>query len=110
MYANVTVVAAILPITVRPNIILKSELCEHLGISHLTDKKVKIDKNKLKAIQEHILFCNFSPSIEDFYILTTESNEFKLKIMKSLFIERDQPMLNKADTEYLGIPTDAEYL
>ena len=76
----------------------KVRICEHLGISHLTDKKVKIDNNKLTAIQEHLLCCNYSPSFEDFSILTRESNDFKLKIMESLLIARDKPILNKADS------------
>ena len=33
----------------------KVRICEHLGISHLTGKKVKIDNIKLTAIQEHLL-------------------------------------------------------
>ena len=73
-------------------------ICEHLGISHLTEKKVKIDNNKLTGIQEHLLCCNYSPSFEDFPILTRESNYFKLKIMESLLIARDKPILNKADS------------
>ena len=52
-----------------------------LGISHLTEKKVKINNNKLMALQEHLLCCSYSPSFEDFSILTRESNDFKLKIM-----------------------------
>ena len=72
-------------------------ICEHLGISHLTKKKVKIDYNKLMAIQEHLLCCNYSQSFEDFSILTSESNDFKLKIMENLLIKRDTPILNKAD-------------
>ena len=76
----------------------KVRICEHLGISHLTEKKVKIDNNKLTAIQEHLLCCNYSPSFEDFSILTRESNDFKLKIMESLLIARDKPVLNKADS------------
>ena len=40
----------------------KVRICEHLGISHLTGKKVKIDNNKLTAIQEYLLCCNYSPS------------------------------------------------
>ena len=76
----------------------KVRICEHLGISHLTDKKVKIDNNKLTAIQEHLLCCNYSPSFEDFSILTKESNDFKLKIIESLLIARDKPILNKADS------------
>ena len=76
----------------------KVRICEHLGISHLTDKKVKIDNNKLTAIQEHLLCCNYSPSFEDFSILTRESNDFKLKIMESLLTARDKPVPNKADS------------
>ena len=72
--------------------------CENVGISHLTEKKVKIDNNKLMATQEHLLCCNYSPSFEDFSILTRESNDFKLKIMESLLIARDKSILNKADS------------
>ena len=76
----------------------KVRICGHLGISHLTRKKVKIDNNKLTPIQEHLLCCNYSPSYEDFSISTKESNDFKLKIMESLLIARDKPCLNKADS------------
>ena len=76
----------------------KVQICEHLGISHLTGKKVKIDKNKLMAVQEHLLCCNYSPSFEDISILTRESNDFKVKIMENLFIAIDKPVLNKADS------------
>ena len=60
--------------------------------------KVKIDNNKLTAIQEQLL-CS-SPSFEDFSILTSESNDFKLKIMESILIARDKPILNKADSSF----------
>ena len=73
-------------------------ICGHLGISHLTEKKVKTGNNKLTVIQEHLLCCNYSPSFEDFRILTRESNDFKLKIMECLLIARDKPILNKADS------------
>ena len=72
-------------------------ICKHLSISHLTGKKVKIDKNKLTAMQEHLLCCNYSPSFEGFSILTRESNDFKLKIMESILIALDKPVLNKVD-------------
>ena len=75
----------------------KVRICEHLILTRLT-KKVKTDNNKLTAPQEHLLCCNFSPSFEDFPILTRESNDFKLKIMESLLIARDKPFLNKADS------------
>ena len=73
---------------------LKVRTCEHLGISRLTEKKVKIDKNKLKVIQEYLLF-NYSPSFEDLSILNRESKDFKLKLMEPLLIARDKPILNK---------------
>ena len=63
----------------------KNQICAHLGISHLTGKKVKIDNNKLMVIQQHLLCCNYS-----------SSNDFKLKIMESLLIARDKRCLNKA--------------
>ena len=49
-------------------------------------------------IREHLLCCNYSPSFEDFFILIRKSNDFKLKIMESLLITRDKPILNKADS------------
>ena len=76
----------------------KVRICEHFGISHLLEKKVKIDNNNLTAIQEHILRCNYSPSFEKFSILTRESNDFKLKIMESLLIARDKSIVNKVDS------------
>ena len=74
----------------------KVRICEHLGISHLTEKKVKIDNNKLTAIQEHLLCCNYSPSFEEFSISTKENNEFKWKITESPLIVRYKPVLNNA--------------
>ena len=76
----------------------KVQICEHLGISHLTDKKIKTDDNKPTGIHEHLVCCNYSPSFEDFFILTGESNDFKLNIMEGLQIARDKPILNKTDS------------
>ena len=53
------------------------------------------------AIQEHLLCYNYSPSFEGFSILTRENNDFKLKIMQSLPIACDNPILNKADSSLL---------
>ena len=70
----------------------------YLGISHLTGKKVKIDNNKLTAIQKHLLYCYYSPSGEKLYILIRETNNFNLGIMESLLIQRDKPVFSKADS------------
>ena len=57
-----------------------------------------LGNNKLTEIQEHHLCCNYSSSFEDFSILTSESNDFELKIVESLLIARDKPILNKSDS------------
>ena len=76
----------------------KVRICERLGTSHLFGKKVRIDNNKLTAIQEHLLCCNYSPSFEDFSILTKENNDLKLKIMERLLTALDEPILNRPDS------------
>ena len=65
----------------------------YLRISHLTGEKVGIDNNQLTMIQEH-----YSPSFEDFFILTKENNVVKLKIMENLPIAREKSVLKKVDS------------
>ena len=68
-------------------------MCEHLGISALTWKRVKGDDDS--AVKEHLLFCNRTPEFEDFSILASNKNDFKVTLMESLLINRDHPLLNK---------------
>ena len=68
-------------------------MCEHLGISALTGKRVPGDDDF--AIKEHLLFCSHTPDFEDSSILATNNNDFKVALMESLLINRDQPPLNK---------------
>ena len=75
LLTSISVVAAMLPIMERPNVILKSEFVK---ISHFIGKKVKIDNNKPMAIQEHLLCCKYSSFFKDFSILISETNDFKL--------------------------------
>ena len=72
----------------------KVRKCEHLGISALTGKRVKGDDDCL--IKEHLLFCNHTPDFEDFSILATNNNDFKVALMESLLINKDHPPLNKS--------------
>ena len=67
-------------------------MCEHLRISALTAKRVSDDDS---AIKEHFLFCNHKSDFEDFSILATNNNNYKVTLMKSLLINRDYPPLNK---------------
>ena len=96
VYQNVSHVAVRVTEEEKTKRHFKVQICEHLGI--YISLKVKIDNNKLTAIQEHLLCCNYCPSFEDFSILTRESNDFKLRIMESLLIARDKPILNKGDS------------
>ena len=68
-------------------------MCEHLGISALIGKRVKGDDDS--AIKEHLLFCNHTPEFGYFSILATNNNDFKVSLMESLLINRDQLPLNK---------------
>ena len=67
----------------------KVRMCEHLRISALSGERVD------SAIKEHLLFCNLTPDFEDFSIRATNNNDFKVTLMESLLISRDQPPLNK---------------
>ena len=71
----------------------KVRICEHLGISALIEKRVKGDDDSV--IKEHLLFCNHTPDFEDFSILATNNNDFKVTLMESLLINKDHPPLNK---------------
>ena len=59
----------------------KVKMCEHLGISVLTGKRVK--GNDESAITKHLSCCNRSPDFEDFISLTT-NNDFKFTSLGSL--------------------------
>ena len=59
----------------------------------LKGKRVKGDDDS--AIKEHLLFCNHIPNFEDFSILATNNNGFKVTLIESFLINRDHPLLNK---------------
>ena len=46
---------------------------EHIRISPLTKKKVK---SKGRAVSDHLLLCNYSPSYKNFSVLTKENKKF----------------------------------
>ena len=72
---------------------LKVRASEHIGISALTGNRVQ---PTLTAISDHLLFCPYDASFDDFVILTTCSNSFQLELKESLLIHRDGPELNKS--------------
>ena len=54
---------------------------EHIGISSLAKKKVKL---KSSAVTDHLLLCNHSPSFESFSVLARENGKFVLELKESL--------------------------
>ena len=71
----------------------KVRACEHLGISPLTGKRVT-SVFQSTAIKDQLLYCQHSPTMDDFSILCSESNNFKLTLMESILIIRDKACLN----------------
>ena len=71
----------------------KVRMCEHLGYTALTRKRVK-GYNK-SSINKHHLFFNHSYGFDNFFMLASNNNNSKVTLMESLLINRDHPPLNK---------------
>ena len=71
---------------------------EHMGISNLTEKRFK--NVKQSAVSDHLLQCDCSINFDDFDILASETNNFRLLIKESLLIMRDKPVLNRTTTSF----------
>ena len=69
----------------------KVRMCEHLGVSALTRKRVKGDNDS--AVKEHHLFYNHSSGFDDFSIIASNNSDFKVTLR--LLINRDHPPLIK---------------
>ena len=67
---------------------------EHTGISNLTGKHLKIVKQS--AISDHLLQCNCAINFDDFSILATDCNKFKLLLRESLLIKCEKTILNRS--------------
>ena len=70
-----------------------TRVAEHMGTSNLTGKRLK--NVKQSAISDHLLQCNCAINFDDFSILATDCNKFKLLLRESLLIKRDKPILNR---------------
>ena len=66
---------------------------KHMGISNLTEKRLKSIKQS--AISDHLLQCNCTINFDNFDILAAESNKFKLLLRESVLITCDKPILNR---------------
>ena len=72
---------------------VKVRMCEHLGISALTGRRIKGDDDS--AIKEQLFLCNDMPDFKDFLILIVNNANLKATLLESILINRDQPLLNK---------------
>ncbi|XP_057296240.1 uncharacterized protein LOC130625194 [Hydractinia symbiolongicarpus] len=72
---------------------LKVRACEHMAVSALTGKSVK--SINPSAVLEHVVFCKNRPSLDNFSIISSASNNFDLELKESLLIRRDKPILNR---------------
>ena len=72
---------------------MKVRVSEHMGVSPRTGKVVKGTLST--SVRDHMLFCDHKVTWDDFTVLGRESNHYLLDIKESLFIKRDQPLLNK---------------
>ena len=74
----------------------KVRVSEHMGVSPLTGKvKPSSIYTKNTAVKEHMLSCNHRVYMDDFSILAHAESTFFLELKESLFIMRDNPVLNR---------------
>ena len=65
-------------------------VAEYMGISNLTGKCLK--NVKQSPISDHLLQCNCAINFDDFSILATDYNKFKLLLRESLLIKWENPI------------------
>ena len=70
----------------------KRQYYEHMGKSALTDKPLA--RKVPSAIGDHNSICNSNIKEQDFSILCRESNEYKLLVKETIFINMLKPKLN----------------
>ena len=71
----------------------KVRACEHVGITPLTEEKVKSPKESTEF--DNIFRTGHNASFDDFETLAKEFDEFRLFLRESLLILRDGPPLNR---------------
>ena len=69
-----------------------------MGTLNLMGKRIKNAKGS--AISNHLLQCDSPKTFDDFDILASDSNKFKLLIEESLLIKRGKPILNRTTKSF----------
>ena len=66
---------------------------KHIGVTPLTKKKIKPVNNR--AAHDHLLYCVYLSSFDNFSIFARENKKFLLEIKESLLIMIDKPLINR---------------
>ena len=73
---------------------LNAGIGNRIGVSPLTKKQVKPKNN---FVADHLLFCNYSASFDDFSSITRENKNYLQELKENLLIMRDQrPMIRNS--------------
>ena len=88
-----SVIAAMLFIMAKENTKIYARAAEHMGISYLTNKRLK--NVKQSAISDHLLISDCNINFDDFTTLFKDSYNINLLIKESSLISHDKPILNK---------------
>ena len=91
VFRNFSVVAAMLPVTAKLNVILRSEWWNTWELRHSLEKELKV---MTIAPLKNILYSAITRLILNFSFLTTNNKNFKVTLMESLLINRDHTPLN----------------
>ena len=75
-----------------------------MDTSKLTGKRVKNVKES--AVSEHLLQCNCTIDFDNFDIIASDTNNFRLLIKESLLIKRDKLVLNRTVQSFPLKPFD----
>ena len=70
-------------------------MCEHLGISYITERDSKYNPQKTTAIREHIRANKHPGNFSNFKIVSYANTNFEALIKESLLVGLEKPPLNK---------------
>ena len=68
-----------------------TKAAEHIGIFNLTRKSYKSAEQPKGS--DHLLECNCSIDLDQFNVLVSAADKFRLLVKESLFIKCDEPQL-----------------
>ena len=77
---------------------LHTRICEHKGLSHRTGRPLL--RPPQSSIRDHALSCSSDISIDNFKIIASESDQLSLRILESIFIFTEKPVLNDLSSAY----------